>query len=293
MIQCCRCKETKDVSDFYQRKCKRGYSYMCKICDKLRVFKYQISHGYWNVILNNARLHSKERLKKGRIDAGICNISLENLEDKWKLQKGKCYYSNIDMIKERHSNWSCSLERLDNKLGYINNNIVLICQEFNTSCQWSLDKINIIPILLNQDIKLMNNTLNLSKRLVTTKNKDNIITDGIEYGFCRYCQNFIPLDILHGNFKKRGCRDCVRDYANNTRSTLSGYLSLLISTSRMNKKHMKHDITIDFLKQMYIKQNGRCAYSSIPLLLPNHKNEWTISLERINTKLGYIKEFYG
>jgi|688.fasta_scaffold242121_2 hypothetical protein len=52
---------------------------------------------------------------------------------------------------------------------------------------------------------------------------------------------------------------------------------------------MVYDITIDFLKELYINQNGKCAYSGIQLLLPSNQNkDWVMSLERIDTSIGYI-----
>lgn len=285
MIGCCKCKKTKSFSEFYKRKCKRNYSYICKECDKLRVLKYQTSDGYWIIMLNNAKNHANNRKDKGRMEAGICNLTITDLENKWEIQNGKCYYSGIEMSKERHSDWSCSLERLDNSLGYINNNTVLICQEFNTTTQWNINKINNIPKLLNKNFELLDPNLNLTKRNITTRNQDNKIINNIEHGYCRYCKNYIPLYKLHVNFKKRGCSKCLQDYSKNKKSTLSGYLSSLVTYSRRNKFKM----TLDFLKELYIKQNGKCAYSGLQLLLPsNNNNDWVMSLERIDTSIGYI-----
>ena len=83
---------------------------------------------------------------------------------------------------------------------------------------------------------------------------------------------------------------CMREYQKNKHSTLSGYLSSLITYSIQSKPKLLHNITINFLQEMYIKQNGRCAYSDIPLLLPNDNTDWVMSLERIDTTQGYIKE---
>jgi hypothetical protein len=261
---------------------------MCKECDKIRVKKYQNSDGYWNVMLNNAKTHSITRKEKGRIDAGVCNLTLEDLQNKWNFQNGKCYYSNIKMIKRRHSDWACSLERLNNLLGYTDDNTVLICQEFNTSTQWNLNKIKDIPKLLKTKIELLDSNLNLSRRNTTTINKDNRIIDGIEHGFCRYCKKYIPLYVLHKNFKKRGCIACIREYTKNVRSTLSGYLSMMVSYSRANKSMMSHNIDIDLLKNIYKKQEGKCAYSGIPLRLPVDNIDWVMSIERIDTTKGYV-----
>jgi len=101
MIKCCRCDKIKDFSEFYQRNCSRRYSYMCKQCDKMRMFKYQTTSGYWVIMLNNAKMHAKERGKKGRLDASVFNLNLEDLEAKWNLQNGKCYYSSIKMNMQK------------------------------------------------------------------------------------------------------------------------------------------------------------------------------------------------
>jgi len=59
-----------------------------------------------------------------------------------KTQRGKCYYSDIPMNFTPNTPWQCSLERLNNDLGYIESNVVLICLEFNTSTtvQWNREK---------------------------------------------------------------------------------------------------------------------------------------------------------
>ena len=151
------------------------------------------------------------------------------------------------------------------------------------------DKINNIPKLLNKNFELLDVTLNLTKRNIISKIENNKIINEIEYGYCRYCKNYIPLDKLHVNFTKRGCNICQQDYVKNKKSTLSGYLSSLLTYSRQNKSKMIHDITLDFLKELYNNQNGKCAYSGLQLLLPlNNNNDWIMSLERIDTSMGYI-----
>lgn len=71
-------------------------------------------------------------------------------------QKGRCAYSDIPLAFKHHSQYQMSIERLDNKLGYTDENTVLICVEFNSidnsvncehatgSGQWSNAKINFL-----------------------------------------------------------------------------------------------------------------------------------------------------
>ena len=57
-------------------------------------------------------------------------------------QKGRCFYSNIRMNFLKRSEWMLSIERLDESIGHVASNCVLICHEFNTGhTQWSKEKI--------------------------------------------------------------------------------------------------------------------------------------------------------
>lgn len=55
------------------------------------------------------------------------------------------------------------------------------------------------------------------------------------------------------------------------------------------------DLTIEYLIELWNKQNGLCAYSGIKLVLPSYKNykltnsNYKASLDRIDSSMGYIK----
>jgi hypothetical protein len=50
----------------------------------------------------------------------------------WDNQKGLCYYSNLPMQLNRDDNrLSVSIDRLDNKEGYVDGNVVLCCSAVN------------------------------------------------------------------------------------------------------------------------------------------------------------------
>lgn len=53
-------------------------------------------------------------------------------------QKGRCYYSDVPLVFKRNSDWMYSIERIDNKLGHIKENCVLVCIEFNSTDQSQL-----------------------------------------------------------------------------------------------------------------------------------------------------------
>ena len=109
---------------------------------------------YWTLrgkskgLANSARRRSKLRGQGCEIDyADILQMLLE--------QHGRCFYSGVPLqYHYPHTDWMMSLERLDNNLGYVAGNCVLIASEFNTtdhsrhavgevrgSSQWSLAKV--------------------------------------------------------------------------------------------------------------------------------------------------------
>jgi hypothetical protein len=82
---------------------------------------YNTLHSAANLLLNNAKNSAKTRLERGRIKAGICTITLEDLKKLWLTQNG----SYLD--KE----WTISIERINIKRGYMKDNVCLICLIWN------------------------------------------------------------------------------------------------------------------------------------------------------------------
>lgn len=64
-------------------------------------------------------------------------------------------------------------------------------------------------------------------------------------------------------------------------------LRVLCTKAHGRKKH-EYDLTYEYLKGIYDGQKGLCAYSDLPLSLEANQFN-TISLDRINSQLGYIK----
>ena len=104
--------------------------------------------GRAQILICNARSRSKRWHQDCDLDyADILRILLQ--------QRGRCFYSGVPLqYKRPHTDWVMSLERLDNSLGYVKGNCVLIATEFNTSdrskcargeirgsSQWSLAKV--------------------------------------------------------------------------------------------------------------------------------------------------------
>lgn len=105
-------------------------------------------------LLRNARTHSHiiaKNPKRSKENSKI-TLTVDDILQKIIDQKGRCAYSSIPLTYTRKANYRMSIERINNRLGYTNENTVLICLEFNSidtssirenatgSSQWSKAK---------------------------------------------------------------------------------------------------------------------------------------------------------
>ncbi|CAE7351518.1 y01B [Symbiodinium natans] len=75
------------------------------------------------------------------------------------------------------------------------------------------------------------------------------------------------------------------------RSTLRGCVRKLTSTARHRDMLKARQSTIDhnYLLDLIVQQRGLCAYSGVPMEMFRPNSHWRISLERIDTSVGYVK----
>lgn len=163
-IKCTTCNVFCVFIDIDRLKCS---SCRTKISQKYR----STLKGFLMYLTSNAKNHFS-RIENSTKQQSEYSITLEDICNLIIKQKGKCYYSNIPMVYKPNSDWLCSIERLDNSKGYILENIVLICNEFNTSdksyksnnpfktgsSQWSKQKIDIFIKSL-EEINLNNENI--------------------------------------------------------------------------------------------------------------------------------------
>ena len=198
-----------------------------------------------------------------------------------------------------HQNWKMSIERLDESVGYMNNNIVLICSEFQSPRrQQTFERWDLISSLVKGNmehlpyeneflIQFMNN----SKIRKTYINPKKIQTNDDGQTKCNMCDKWLNADCYTKSWRTI-CRSCLSKKEKQRNGTINRRFSLLLSCSKTNAKNRhgdakEHAITIDDLYDLYLKQKGRCAYTNIPLTM---NGLFQVSLERINVKKGYIKE---
>ena len=105
----------------------------CKNCiSEIRIKNKETLRGKLIILLCSSKHHNETRKQKRTISKRTDlthTLTIEELLDMWKLQKGRCYYSNYPL--NINGDYQISIERKDNKIGYTKDNCVLICLEFN------------------------------------------------------------------------------------------------------------------------------------------------------------------
>lgn len=234
--------------------------------------------------------------------AKICLVDWVDIKNLYIKQNKKCYYTGIEMILARNSNFKISTERINPEIGYILSNIVLCCSEFNGICQFSKEKISEMIKLSNDDTRIRNfekliKNANTNDRIYNTPRTIEIknINNTPHYK-CNRCNYFLKSEKFYAN-KNKACKSCQAEMKIIYVSTIRGRLNTLLNSAKNSSKQRKtglyannrdNNMNIDFayLLDLYEKQEGRCYYSNIKMSLAP-KSDWLISLERLNPHLGY------
>ena len=300
--KCSTCPFTKNIEEFYLHKQKSGkYTRVasCKECHRKDIVaRTNTLNGFLIKLFNTAKRNAKRRTDDGREVAGEFSITLKDLQEMYKKQEGKCYYSSLPMSSKILSDFQMSLERLDPSKGYTKENVALICSEFQSACQWTKEKYKEFTELIMQESPP--NVVSFERSTEPKRERVDVeekVIDGEKFVKCCYCSEFKPII----NFNKKisgGCKKCVSHINKITMSTPRGNMRNFAGTAkaRCKKKsskgrYLQYDIDFEFLVELFNKQQGLCAYSGIPLVFGSHHEKyWTTSLERINPLIGYIKE---
>lgn len=86
----------------------------------------QLSTKMISALYYGCAYRGKKRKHNGREKAGAVTISMDFLQELWEKQKGRCALSGLD--------------RMDNEKGYVEDNIRLVCQEFQHTSAWTQTK---------------------------------------------------------------------------------------------------------------------------------------------------------
>eukprot|EP00397_Hematodinium_sp_SG-2012_P039407 GEMP01043018.1.p1 GENE.GEMP01043018.1~~GEMP01043018.1.p1 ORF type:complete len:458 (+),score=30.25 GEMP01043018.1:139-1512(+) len=151
-LSCISCQQFKPLKDFNaDRKSSVKKQSWCRSCQFAHTTSF---FGFFITRLFSAKRGAKVRTAKGRVIAGEFDLTIDYILNLYRHQKGLCFYSGARLSLQPRSDWLCSIERLDNKRGYVDGNVALICGEFQSgdssykaklpvkgTAQWSKEKV--------------------------------------------------------------------------------------------------------------------------------------------------------
>lgn len=126
--KCPSCQCIKPLSEWYTNNLSR-----CIECEKLRgpiklLTKQKKNNSSLENYLNNKLVECKQRKK-----LPTCTLTLEDLLGQYSKQEGLCYYSGrvMELALKTDTVNSLSIDRIDSRIGYNRDNIVLCCSIVN------------------------------------------------------------------------------------------------------------------------------------------------------------------
>lgn len=123
---------------------------------------------------------------------------------------------------------------------------------------------------------------------------------------CHVCGKFLPVSEFgkHQAYPYRDghdarCRKCRTEQATETKKNYAGEYALLkilqmrflAARDRAKKKNLPFNITKEYLKELWDKQNGKCAISGLDMTFEqcNGRTSTNVSIDQINPNEGYTK----
>jgi hypothetical protein len=249
------------------------------------------------LLIANSKISAERRCDNNRVEAGRHEIDVEHLKSLWKMQDGLCYYSSIPMNFDK-SEWRVSIERLNNKKGYVVGNVVLCCLEFNGNAQWTLEKVDFAIQQHNGFIFTQIPLKSKRRKFHTYELKEIDPTTNILH--CVYCNEKKNCTLFVKQCGNK-CNECRNRHRKDIRGTSTGAIQHLIKNAQkaidlrenahITSNRTDFDIDLKFLIDLHEKQKGVCAYSGLPLQFGSYLDkDWVVSLERIDIKQGYTKD---
>lgn len=297
-IATCRtCSEVRPTSQMEKRKRADGsLAYdRCHEClrKKNQIYK-KTERGYLVKLIQGSRNSSVRRAAVRKIPAAH-TLTVHHVIQKLNAQNRRCAISGIPMKTARECSWQLSIERVDDTKDYSDENCTLICLEFQSGSQWTKQKfIHAFTHTdtVDHDVVGEASILEFITAEPFRNKRQKKIMDKIRHYKCYGC----ALWLLEKDFKPRRagevlCLSCAQAYnyakarpwTNKFKSLVKASVQ---STSTRNKRgrNMEGKITTEELREIFIDQQGLCAYSGLRLQLTG---DWKASLERIDPTLGY------
>ena len=125
--------------------------------------------------------------------------------------------------------------------------------------------------------------------------------------WCHSCEKYRDIRYFHKDinnsyrkFRSKTCTTCTKKRCHNIyirkkgEEALNKILSNILSNARFRakKNNLEFNLDIMFLKELFIKQEGKCAISGIELtyIIGSNKINTNISIDKINPNNGYTKD---
>ncbi|CAE7254718.1 pmpB [Symbiodinium sp. CCMP2592] len=271
--------------------------------------------GWSKNVAASAQRRDREKGWQSNIDANyLLDLVLE--------QGGLCAYSGIPMeLLLPHSHWRVSIERINNRKGYIKGNCCLIAAEFNTavhkmrdeagaptgSAQWSKQKVEELVHVRTGQVQAQR----LQEGIAIARIRPSP-TGPLSYRtfrgpdeegrcFCSRCgiwkwQSEYSKCAASRTGMQPLCKQCACDAKLTWLQTLRGHGISLLTTARRRATSRKgvwtgaFALDLDDILVMLWMQGGRCYYSGVPLHCAAGPADWAWSIERLDNSVTYTKE---
>jgi hypothetical protein len=285
-----------------------------KNCNTCKMCRSKYNNGNVKLTINTLVSHTYSRRTKER-KVKTSELTNEFVMELYEKQNKRCYYSNIPLGFVKFGDWKITIERLDINKNYTFENVVLTCIEFQSGFRpWNKTKWHEFCINYNKyqepisftELQEIENQYHLARQINYSKGggyaQTKIYVDNNKKEkLCHKCNKIKHLDndFTKSGLKSHTCKECISEINNQVKKTLRRRLITLLNSSKQNnlnrkakntiskRKELEHTLTLTELLDMWKSQNGRCYYSNYPM---NLINDYQISIERKDNKLGYIKD---
>lgn len=132
--ECNTCGVTKEITAF-EKAYSRGSHYRRHQCMSCKAVERN-DRTNKDPILYLRRAFSQLKSNRIRKSTFSWELSFDDIKDKWEKNKGKCLVTGIQMTHHRDGSGkristNVSIDRINNKEGYINSNVRLVCWGVN------------------------------------------------------------------------------------------------------------------------------------------------------------------
>ena len=241
--QCLRCNQSKDTKEFSKNVRKKdGLNIYCRVCIRKDISKpRRTDKTFWTRMIHTMRTNAAMRGQRGRLEASKCSMTAFDLKRQYQTQRGRCYYSGLPMILYSNVSWKASPERLDTDKGYISENVVLVCAEFNGRHQLSVERLK--ELVERSDMPWVHSPMVFNPKwcLQLTnprrKRRNHLRKTASGEWRCVKC------DQVRRRYEHDGCDNCS-------------------SPRELSRRSVR---VCEGVKNMYLEQFGRCYISNVPL----------------------------